>query len=65
MNLKQLEYVIEISKCGSINKAAQTLYVAQPSLSTSIKQLEQELKFNVFRRKNSGIELSVIYTKVQ
>ena len=58
MNLKQLEYVIEISKCGSINKAAQNLYVAQPSLSTAIKQLEQELKFNVFRRKNSGIELT-------
>ena len=39
MNLKQLEYVIEISKCVYINKAAQNLYVAQPSLSTAIKQL--------------------------
>lgn len=58
MNLKQLEYVVEISKCGSINKAAQNLYVAQPSLSASIRQLEQELKFDIFRRKNSGIDLT-------
>ena len=58
MNLKQLEYVVEISKCGSINKAAQNLYVAQPSMSAAIKQLEQELNFDIFRRKNSGIELT-------
>lgn len=58
MNLKQLEYVVEISKCGSINKAAQNLYVAQPSISASIKQLEEELGFDIFQRKNSGIELT-------
>lgn len=58
MNLKQLEYVVEISKCGSINKAAQNLFVAQPSMSAAIKQLEEELKFDIFRRKNSGIELT-------
>lgn len=58
MNLKQLEYIVEISKCGSINKAAQNLYVAQSSLSASIRQLEKELKFDIFRRKNSGIELT-------
>ncbi len=58
MNLKQLKYVVEISKCGSINKAAQNLYVAQPSMSAAIKQLEQELEFDIFLRKNSGIELT-------
>lgn len=58
MNLKQLEYVVEISKCGSINKAAQNLFVAQPSLSAAIKQLEQELDFQIFQRKSSGIELT-------
>lgn len=58
MNLKQLEYVIEISKCGSMNKAAQNLYVSQPSLSGAIKQLERELGFDVFARKSSGIELT-------
>lgn len=58
MNLKQLEYVVEISRSGSINKAAQNLYLAQPSLSASVRQLEQELGFSIFRRKNSGIELT-------
>lgn len=58
MTLKQLEYIVEISKCGSINKAAQNLYVSQSSLSIAIKQLEKELEFNIFRRKNSGIELT-------
>ena len=58
MNLKQLEYVVEISRSGSINKAAQNLYLAQPSLSAYVRQLEQELGFSIFRRKNSGIELT-------
>lgn len=58
MTLKQLEYIVEISRSGSINKAAQNLYVAQPSLSAAIKQLEQELHFSIFRRKSSGIELT-------
>lgn len=58
MTLKQLEYIVEISRSGSINKAAQNLYVAQPSLSAAVKQLEQELRFSIFRRKNSGIELT-------
>lgn len=58
MNLNQLNYIIEISKCGSINKAAQNLYMAQPSLSAAVKQLEEELDFAVFQRKNSGIELT-------
>ena len=58
MTLKQLEYIVEISRSGSINKAAQNLYIAQPSLSAAIKQLEQELHFSIFRRKSSGIELT-------
>ncbi len=58
MVLQHLEYVMEISRCGSINKAAQNLSLSQPNLSTSIKKLEEDLGFRVFRRKNSGIELT-------
>ena len=36
MRLKQLQYVVEVAKCKSFSKAGKKLYVAQPSLSTSI-----------------------------
>lgn len=58
MNLKYLEYVVEISRCGSINKAAKNLYLSQPNLSNAVKNLEAELGYSVFHRKNSGIELT-------
>jgi DNA-binding transcriptional LysR family regulator len=53
-----MEYIIEVVQCGSINKAAQNLYLSQPNLSNSIKALERELGFQIFIRKNSGIELT-------
>ena len=58
MYIRYFQYVIEISRCGSINKAAQNLNLSQPNLSTCIKKLEEELGFQVFSRKNSGIELT-------
>ena len=58
MNIKHLSYVVEICRCGSINKAAQNLYISQSSLSSSVKSLEEELHYQLFRRKNSGIELT-------
>ena len=44
MNLQQLRYATEIEKTGSITKAAKNLYMGQPNLSKSIKELEQEHK---------------------
>ena len=41
MTLQQLRYLVEISKCQSITLAAQRLFIAQPSLSKSIKDLER------------------------
>ena len=58
MNLKVLEYVVEIARCGSINKAAQNLYLSQPAMSGSLKHLEEELGFTIFRRHKSGVELT-------
>ena len=43
MTFLQLNYVTEIYNCGSINKAAQNLFVSQSSLSNSIRELEDEL----------------------
>ncbi len=40
MTLQQLKYIIEIVNCGSMNLAAQKLFVSQPSLSNAVKELE-------------------------
>ena len=42
MTFQQLEYVVEISKCGSINKAAQKLFLSQSGISTAVRELEGE-----------------------
>ena len=43
MTLTHLHYLIVIAKTGSLNKAAEHLYVAQPSLTSAVKELEKEL----------------------
>lgn len=58
MTLQQLKYAIEISNCGSINEAAKRLFISQPSLSNSIRELETELGITIFDRTNRGITLS-------
>lgn len=50
-----LTYALEVSKCGSISRAAQNLFVSQPNLSTSIKSLEKMLGFRIFFRSPKGI----------
>lgn len=58
MNTLYFNYVLEVCACGSINKAAQNLYISQSSLSNSIKRLEDELGYDIFARRNSGISLT-------
>lgn len=41
MTLAQLRYTIEIAKAGSMNEAAKSLYISQPSLSTAIRNWKQ------------------------
>ncbi|MDO4281835.1 MAG: LysR family transcriptional regulator [Peptococcaceae bacterium] len=55
MRLTQLEYLLEIKKQGSISKAAQHLYIAQPSMSTAIRDLEKELGFDLINRSKRGV----------
>lgn len=55
MNLNSFIYAIEIERCGSINRAAQNLYLSQSNLSASIKALEDELGFKIFNRTSKGI----------
>lgn len=58
MKIEHLEYILMVAECGSISKAANLLYMTQPQLSHIIRDLEAELAFPIFVRKNSGIELS-------
>lgn len=58
MTLQQIRYVIEISNCGSIGKAAQELNLTQPYLSTTLKDLENELHISIFSRSRKGTALT-------
>lgn len=58
MTLQQLKYIIEIVRCGSISEAAKQLFIAQPSLSSAIRELETELGIEIFNRTPRGISLS-------
>lgn len=58
MTLLQLKYVIAVANAGTISEAAKQLYIAQPSLTTAIKELENELGITIFIRTNRGVILS-------
>ncbi|MCR5775321.1 MAG: LysR family transcriptional regulator [Lachnospiraceae bacterium] len=58
MNITQIKYVLEVSNSSSIREAATRLFVSQPALSASIKELEEELGILLFERTNKGIRLT-------
>ena len=58
MTLQQLNYVITISETGSLNKAAEALFVTQPSLTSAIKELEKEIGITIFNRSGKGVTLT-------
>ena len=58
MQLSQLMYFVTVAEQGSINKAAEKLFVTQPNLSKAIGNLESELKVRIFDRTNKGVILT-------
>ena len=58
MTLQQIKYVIGIAETGSLNKAAEKLYVSQPSLTATIHDLEDELGITIFNRTGRGVTLT-------
>lgn len=58
MNLVYLKYAVEVAEVGSINKAAERLYVDQSNLSRCIKDLESSLGVAVFERSARGVKLT-------
>ena len=55
MTLIQLKYVITVAEEKSMNEAAKKLFISQPSLSSAIKEIEEEIGVNVFKRSNKGV----------
>jgi DNA-binding transcriptional LysR family regulator len=58
MTVQQLKYAIAIAEAGSMNKASELLYVSQPSLTGAIKDLENEIGFQIFLRNGRGVTLT-------
>lgn len=58
MTLQQLKYVITVAEEGSISKAANKLYISQPSLTNQIHEIENEYDIKIFTRTNKGIIVS-------
>ncbi len=58
MTLQQLKYVITVAEKGSISDAAKALFLSQPSLTNSIRELEQEMHLTIFTRTNRGVIVS-------
>ena len=58
MNITQIKYVLTIAESSSMREAATKLFVSQPALSASIRELEDELGILIFERTNKGISLT-------
>ncbi len=70
VNLDLYRVFYTVAKCGSLTKAAEELYISQPAVSQSIKQLENQLGVSLFNRTHRGMELSAhggkpIFSKVE
>ena len=58
MTLQQLKYALMIAETGSMNKAAEQLYVSQPSLTASVQELEKETGILIFNRSGRGVTVT-------
>lgn len=58
MRLEQLLYCIEVANCKTMSQASKKLFMTQPSLSTAIQNLEEELGFQIFKRSTHGVTLT-------
>ena len=58
MTLQQIKYVITVAETGSMNKAAEELFVAQPTLTAAIHELEKEVGITIFIRTSRGVFLT-------
>lgn len=55
MTLQQILYVLTVAECGSMNKASEKLYIVQPTLTSAIQELENEIGLTIFLRTRKGV----------
>ncbi len=58
MNITHMKYALEVAKAGSLSRAAETLLIAAPNISRSIKELEADLGISIFERTAKGMHLT-------
>lgn len=58
MNIQHMKYALEVARVGSLNKAAESLLIAAPNVSRSIKELEADIGISIFERTAKGMELT-------
>ena len=58
MNILHMKYAVEVARLGSLNKASETLMIATPNISRSIKELESDLGITIFQRSAKGVMLT-------
>ena len=58
MNLLHMKYAVEVARLGSLGKASESLLIATPNISRSIKELESDLGISIFERTTKGMELT-------
>ncbi|MEL1134048.1 LysR family transcriptional regulator [Desulfitobacterium sp. THU1] len=64
MRIEQLEQIVKIDEYRSLSKAANALFLSQPSLSVSISRLEEELGLKIFERSSTGVVPSELGEKL-
>ncbi len=58
MNTKQIDYIIELARTKNFNRASENLFISQSTLTYQIKEIEKELKFELFERSGKGATLT-------
>ena len=58
MNILHMKYAVEVARAGTLSKASETLLIAQPNISRSIKELEADLGITIFERTSKGMMMT-------
>ena len=58
MTLQQLKYADAVAECGSLSEAARQMFVTQPTLTESLRALEEELRVAIFTRSSRGVSVT-------
>jgi LysR family transcriptional regulator, hydrogen peroxide-inducible genes activator len=60
MNLQELRYLVAVAELRHFGRAAETCNVSQPTLSSQIRKLEDELGVTLLERTNKRVELTPV-----